>query len=185
MRLSIDEMVENLSAAWDKITPQDLYNGINWYPHARNLAIDIGAGDARKGAGLLAAMSPNKAWATNVALATDAGEGYFHGHVGNAIAKAQAIYDGIDPADVLPMHKKTGHFYMNILFPLGLTHVTVDRHMIRVLKSSWNVGEPKITEREYDDCVVATQIVAARKGLVPPAFQAALWEWARREYKAN
>jgi hypothetical protein len=138
----------------------------------------------RKGAGLLAALSPNKAWETNKTLAIDAGNGDFHGHVGNALVKAMAIYAGADPVTVLPMNRKTGHFYMNIYEPLNPNFVTIDRHMIRALKSLWDEGEPKITLREYDDCVLACQKVAANVGLAPSFFQAALWEWARREFKA-
>ena len=183
MRLSIEEMVGNLAVAWSKITPQDLFGGVAWYPAAHDFAFVVGHGDVRKGAGIVAAMSPNKAWDTNRVLAVDAGNGDFHGHVGNALAKAKAIYNGADPASVLPMNRKTGHFYMNIYKPLDPNWVTVDRHMIRVLKSSWDEGEPKITLREYDDCVLAVQKQAANVGLAPSICQAALWEWARREYK--
>jgi hypothetical protein len=183
MRLSIEDMENNLHDAWEQITPQDLFNGVAWYPAAHDLAFTIGHGDVRKGAGLLAALSPNKAWDTNKRLAVDAGNGIFGGHVGNALLKAQVIYAGADPATVLPMGKKTGHFYKNIYTPLNPDWVTIDRHMIRALKSCWDDGEPRITLREYGDCVLATQKAAANVGLVPSVFQAAIWEWARREFK--
>lgn len=184
MRLSIEDMVGNLHRGWGRITPEQLYRGIAWYPAANDLAYIVGHGNVVKGAGLIAALSPNKAWDTNRNLAIDAGNGMFHGHLGNALAKARAIYDGADPETVLPMHKKTGHFYRNILDPLDPNWVTIDRHAIRALKWSWGDGEPRITLREYEDCVLAFQKTAADYGLVPSAFQAALWMWARAYYKS-
>lgn len=184
MRLSIQEMERNLRDGWAMVTPDQLYSGMRWYPVAHDFAHDVGHGDVVKGAGLIAALSPNKAWATNCALAIDAGNGYFHGHVGNALGKAQAIYDGAAPESVLPMGKKTGHFFYNILHPTDSSHVTIDRHAIRALRWSWKDGAPTVTDREYADCVVAFQNVSRNVGVAAPMFQAGLWEWARAYYVA-
>lgn len=184
MRLSIEEMESNLQRGWRLITPEQMYRGMAWYPAANDFAYIVGHGDLSKGAGIIAALSPNKAWDTNRSLAIDAGNGLFHGHFGNALAKAQAIYDGADPETVLPMNRKTGHFYRNILNPLDPDWVTIDRHAIRALKWCWDDGEPKITLKEYEDCVLAFQKTAANNGIVPSAFQAGLWEWARAYYKS-
>lgn len=179
MRLSVDAMESNLLAGWEMTTPLQQYKGLAWYPQAHDFAHVIGHGNVRLGAGELAALSANKSWNDNRRLAVDACNGVFGGHVGDALRKARAIYDGANPMDVLPMHRKTGHFYMNIFNPLNPDYVTIDRHMIRVAKLEWDNGSPTVTMQEYGDVVLATQKAAANVGIMASAFQAILWEWSR------
>ena len=182
MKLSVEEMQENLQNGWWNTNPIQRFRGSVWYPFAHDFAYVIGHGDVRKGAGLIAALSPQKSWDVNRRLAVDASQGLFWGQVGNALDKARAIYDGADPATVLPMSKKTGHFYMNILDPMDPNWVTIDRHAIRAARCDWDDGDPRITDKDYANYVLAYQKAAANEGVVPSVFQAGIWGYAREKY---
>jgi hypothetical protein len=179
MRIPVEEMEKNLLDGFYMTTPVQRYKGLNWYPQAHDFADVIGNGNVMMGAGILACLSANKAWDINRRLAVDACNGIFAGHVGNALDKARAIYAGADPETVLPMGRKTGHFYMNILDPMNPDYVTIDRHMIRVAKLEWDNGSPTVTLKEYDDVVLAAKLAAAKVGVASSAFQAMVWEWSR------
>lgn len=176
---SIDEMEYNLMEGFKQVTPRQRIVGCNWYPIAHDWAYVIGHGNIVMGAGLLAATSPNKGWNDNRRIAVNAGLGIFGGQVTNALDKARAIYAGADPETVLPMHKKTGHFYRNILDPSDPDWVTIDRHAIRAATLDWDNGEPRVTDKGYRDIVSAFKAAAWRCGVHPCAFQAMLWGWAR------
>jgi hypothetical protein len=172
-------MEKNLLDGFYMTTPIQRYKGLNWYPQAHDFADVIGNGNVMMGAGMLACLSANKAWDINRRLAVDACNGIFAGHVGNALDKARAIYAGADPRTVLPMARKTGHFFMNIWNPFDPDYVTIDRHAIRAATLDWDNGSPTVTLKQYGDFVLAYQKAAANVGLVPSAFQAILWIWSR------
>ena len=109
--------VANILAAYRSATPAQLERGRCWYQVAHDLALIIGDGDVRQGAGIIAALSACRRWAVNVQLATDAGNGNVHGHTPDVLAKVAAMLAGADPADVLPMALKTGAFYRCITDP--------------------------------------------------------------------
>jgi hypothetical protein len=109
--------------------PEEHRNGgALWYHRAANLAEDIGRGNLHKGAGIIAALSPQTGWAHNVEIAKKAGRGNFSGlHTGDNIEKAKRIYEGEDPMDILGGHK-VRNFYQNISRPDDPEPVTIDRH---------------------------------------------------------
>lgn len=176
---SVEEMEKNLLDCWEMCSPIQVHRGIWWYPEAHDFAAVIGRGNVAKGAGLLAAMSPQKQWDVNRRIAVDASLGIFGGQVGDAIRKARAIYDGADPATVLPMGKKTGHFFMNIYDPSDPCWVTIDRHAIRAATLDWDNGAPKVTDKQYGDFVLAYMGAGRKVGLSGSAFQAVVWGYAR------
>lgn len=179
MELTIDDMEKNLLASWDMTTPLQRYRGMEWYPFAHDFAYVIGNGNVSVAAAVIAALSPQKAWVTNMGLATDAMNGDIHGHVGDALAKVRRILAGEDPTTVLPMNKKTGHFYMNILDPTNADYVTLDRHAIRVATLDWDNGAPTIRDSLYPKMVCAFQNTASKVGVAPSVFQAGLWLYAK------
>lgn len=121
--------VANIKGVFHSATPDQLSQGRQWYSVAHGIAEMMTDGDARMGAGLLAALSPQTSWWLNVELASDAFEsGEPSGHLKDALGKAAKILAGADPAAVLPMSRKTGHFYRLILDPLDADAVCVDRH---------------------------------------------------------
>ncbi|MEU6381895.1 hypothetical protein [Streptomyces sp. NPDC046909] len=118
-----------ITEKWDAATSDQKRRGRDWYVKAHELAVEISGGDAKKGAGVLAALSANKSWAENCRLARKAfTEGTASGHVRDALNKANRIMAGEDPSEVLPMHLKTGYFYLCIADPENTESVVIDRH---------------------------------------------------------
>lgn len=133
-----DRYVSNVLAVWQSATQEQEQQGRDWYPSAHRLAEMMCDGDARMGAGLLAALSPQTSWWLNVELASDAYEtGHPSRHVGDALGKASKILCGVDPVEVLPMERKTGMFFRCIVNPSDPDAVCIDRHAHDVA-----VGEP-------------------------------------------
>jgi hypothetical protein len=123
-------MVRNIENAVRSASPQDIKGGSEWYKQAQEIAHEIGGGDIRKGAGIIAATSPGTAWNTNIRMARDVAKtGTTRGYITQAeLGKAQRIREGEDPETILPMGLKTGHFFKNILDPSDPSAVTIDRH---------------------------------------------------------
>src|SRR3954463_16583054 len=67
--------------------------------------------EAARGAGVIAALSANKAWDMNQKLARRAFEGNVSGHTAANLEKVAKIMAGTDPTEVLPMTMKTGNFF--------------------------------------------------------------------------
>src|SRR5579863_8926457 len=107
----------NVLEVWGMATDSQLKAGHEWYPMARNLAFIIGRGDIRMGAGIIAALSPQKSWIINQRLAWATMTGTVTGQVGDSVRKAERIMAGEDPDVVLPRGKKTWHFFHNITDP--------------------------------------------------------------------
>lgn len=124
-----EQYVQNIIDTWGDASAEQRTQGRLWYTNAHDLADMMTEGDVRKGAGLLAALSPQTSWPLNVELAQNAYEtGRPSGHLGDALAKAAKILAGADPTEVLPMDRKTGHFYRCILDPADADAVCIDRH---------------------------------------------------------
>jgi hypothetical protein len=126
---TFDRYVRNVIDVWDTCTTEQFEAGRHWYRTANQLANMISDGNTRKGAGVLAALSANKRWSTNVDLAVKAFDsGKPSGHFSDACDKARRIMAGEDPETVLPMDIKTGQFYRCILDPTDPESVVIDRH---------------------------------------------------------
>ncbi len=173
------EYVENILSAWEQTTDAHRESGRAWYPQAHKLAAEIGKGDAKIGAGIIAALSPQKAWDINVKLARRVSDGDFSGHVTDALDKCRAIMAGENPAKVLPWGKKTWHFFHNLWLPDDELFVTVDRHAWRVATCGWDVGSPVIKPPAYREIAEAYRVAADEICEIPNDLQAATWEWAR------
>jgi hypothetical protein len=179
--------VANIIQAWYDASDGDIAQGRAWYPVAHDLADILGDGDTRKGAGVIAALSPQVAWERNCDLARDACAGDVHGHNGQNLGKVRAILDGADPADVLPADRKTGHFYRNIVDPTDPDPVTIDRHAHDVA-----VGE-RYGSRDrglgcasrYATLAHAYREAARRLGELPCTVQAVTWVSWRRQVNSQ
>lgn len=151
--------------------------GLLWYPVAHDLALIVGDGDARKGAGVIAALSANKSWAQNVQLAKDAGKGKVHGHVGDALRKVKLILEGEDPEEVLPMSSKTGNFYRCIADPADPDPVVIDRHAHDVAVGRvYGIEDRGLSAAgRYAALAHAYRSAAVRLGVIPQIVQATVW----------
>lgn len=184
---TFETYVTNIITSWCDASPQDESDGRAWYRVAHDIATEIGDGDTRKGAGVLAALSPQVPWDRNCSLARDACAGEVHGHNGQTLAKVHAILDGADPEDVLPELRKTGHFYRNILDPSDPDPVTIDRHAHDVA-----VGE-RYGSRDrglgcatrYATLAHAYREAARRLGELPNVVQAVTWVYWRRNINSQ
>lgn len=171
--VSLDAMVSNILWAWDALSDADKAKGAAWYPVAHDIALAMGDGDVRKGAGVIAALSPLKSWKVNVKLATDAFAGNVHGTFGDAIRKAERIMAGTDPADVLPMDAKTGNFFANIVDPSDPNPVTIDRHAYRC--ATHETMPSGIKGKRYAAIAEAYRIAGKARGVTGSTMQAGVW----------
>jgi len=170
--------VRNIVSVWSLATDDEYEQGAHWYEQAHRTAGMLADGDVRTGAGLLAALSPQTTWWLNVELACDAFEaGRATRHTEDSTSKANKILAGIDPADVLPMRRKTGQFYRCILNPDDEDAVCVDRHAydiaVGIPLGDWNRGLGAHGRyRLLADCY---REAGARVGHLPSAVQAVTW----------
>lgn len=125
--VDFETMVDRIMTVFKSATQDEDREGRSWYPVAHDLAVFL-AGDATTGAGVIAALSANKSWDTNTALATRAFSGDPGGTMLDALNKAERIMSGEHPEDVLPINIKTGQFYRCIVDPQDPHAVTIDRH---------------------------------------------------------
>jgi hypothetical protein len=175
----IDTLAQNIRDAWNAASDDQKARGAVWYTVANQLAEIVGNGDIRKGAGIISAFSPRMQWDRNMELAKRAmATGTASGAMSASVRKAQAILDGTDPEDVLPMSAKTGHFYRNILDPSDTDAVTVDCWAYRVATRDWSAAGPK-SARDYSEVATAYRVVASELGMITNHVQAGTWNWAR------
>lgn len=169
--------IRNIVKAYNQATAEQRAKGADWYPTAHQLADFLSEGDPRAGAGVIAALSANKAWDLNQRLARDAFGGEIHGHVGDALAKVVKIMAGVDPAEILPMDMKTGHFYRCIFDPTDSEAVCIDRHAHDVaVGSPWGNRDRGLSSKgRYAVLSLAYRNAAAILGILPSVLQATTW----------
>jgi hypothetical protein len=165
----------NVLETWGMATESQLIAGCEWYPLARNLALIVGHGDIRMGAGIIAALSPQKSWKINQRLAWQTLSGVVSGQVGDAVRKTERIMQGEDPDFVLPHGKKTWHFFHNIVEPANVKYVTIDRHAYRVASFEWDNHSAVIKASTYAAMVLAYQEAANILREFPSTVQAVTW----------
>jgi hypothetical protein len=170
--------VRNIISVWSVATDDQILQGRSWYRTAHETAAMLADGDVRTGAGLLAALSPQTSWWLNVELACEAFEsGNATRHTGDSCGKANKILAGIDPVDVLPMRRKTGHFYRCILDPSDPVSVCIDRHAhdvaVGVAYGDWSRGLS--AHGRYALIADCYWEAAQRLGEIPSVVQAATW----------
>ncbi|HEY2638975.1 MAG TPA: ParB N-terminal domain-containing protein [Streptosporangiaceae bacterium] len=149
---------KNVMVVYYDSSPEQVQQGLRWYQDAQEVAKALGNGDVRKGAGILAAYSPQTAWTVNMMNAARAfeqgraigpGEGMITGAMQRA---AQRIMDGEDPDTVLKSPKVNAFYH---LIANGaddpsdsLGRVVVDRHAVSVA-----IGH-RVTKAEMDNAPI-------------------------------
>lgn len=109
-------------------TLTDLDYGLNWYPTAHALAVDLAPENPRQAAGVIAALSPMMNWERNMMLAVRAyRDGEASGALGRNVEKANVILCGADPLDILGGNK-VRNFFGAIADPDSNVFVVIDRH---------------------------------------------------------
>lgn len=170
--------VENIIGTYRLANSDQKRRGYEWYPTAHQLAELMSEGNVKAGAGVIAALSANKAWSINVKIASKAFEtGTPSGHVRDALGKAERIMNGEDPSEVLPMGSKTGMFYRCILDPTDPDAVVIDRHAHDIAAGEvyGNADRGLSNPRRYATLAHAYREAARRLGELPQVVQAITW----------
>ena len=174
--------IQNILRVANSASESSIQEGLQWYSEAADIAISLGRG-LKAGAGVLAALSPNKSWPETVRLAKRGAEcGVFSGSFASAIRKANTIWDmDLDPSLVL-VGKKEQAFYHAIVNRGRTFVVCVDRHAASVAKGRpLNSKEARINKREYDMIAHCYRVAARSLFWWPAELQAIVWvEWRKR-----
>lgn len=122
-------LCDNILTAFVKASDSDISDGMSWYSEAFDIAKEFNSARPDLGAGIIAALSPMTSWPLNVRRAREVFETGTTAGLKNNVRKAERIYAGENPLDVLSGPKVTSFFH-NIMGD-GMA-VTVDRHAIDV-----------------------------------------------------
>lgn len=175
---SHDLMVLNVLATYEAANSQRTREGRTWYNRANRFAGTIANGDTRQGAGVIAALSPQKQWVDNQWLAVRAFQtGVATGQVFRANGVAQRILDGEDP-DVVLSGPKVRAFFSLIADPHMSLAVCVDRHAHDIAVGRITDEKTrKILERKggYDYVASVYTTAADVIGVLPSSVQAVTW----------
>lgn len=184
-----ESYVQNILSVWHRADPRQMAEGRSWYRTAHKLALVIGDDDAKRGAGIIAALSVQKTWDENVRLATRAvTAGSASDHIHDAVRKANDILYGADPETVLPMRRKTGQFYRCILDPTDAQAVCVDRHAhdVAVGRAYGDENRGLSAHGRYELIADCFREAARRLGELPQTVQSVTWvvwiDWLTETY---
>lgn len=194
------QLVRNIEGTFNRSNDQQIQHGMLWYPHAQELAHDIGTlarlrsgggeshvSDVERGAGIISALSPQVSWKRNQVMARElANTGRTTGSTRAFIEKALRIREGENPEDVL--HTREGHktynFFHNIADPEDPNYVTIDRHAHDLAvgrKFSDQEHRGLYAKGRYQHFSDAYQRAADRIGILPHQVQATTWlNWTGR-----
>jgi hypothetical protein len=182
-------MADNILACFTACSDSDISDGMHWYDAARGLANELDPANPSRAAGIIAAMSPMTSWPLNVRRAREVyATGTTVGLKRN-VAKAERIYNGEAPLDVLS-GQKVRSFFQNIM---GDPHgVTVDRHAIdvaygKVQTDSERANAVKVTKARDGYGLIRDAYIHAANCLSGEGFtmtgaqlQAIVWVYWRR-----
>jgi hypothetical protein len=169
--------IANIVKVYNRATDDQRRRGAEWYRTAHELADFLSEGNVIMGAGVIAALSANKAWDLNQRLARRAFNGDVSGHTRDNLAKVAKIMAGADPTTVLPMDAKTGNFYRCIVDPDDQEAVCIDRHAhdIAVGTRYGDRDRGLSAKGRYAVLSLAYRNAAAKLGVSPSVVQATTW----------
>ena len=180
-------MVHNVTHAVKTASPEDVKSGMDWYKRAHDFATEIGNGDVRRGAGAIAILSAPVGWNDNQRMARqlrDTGTASGGFVTGRQVRQAREVLEGsVDPEQHLPMDRKTGNFFRNIVNPDDARSVTIDRHAhdITVGRVLGSEDRGLQTPTRYNTFVQAHLNAAGHLGILPHQAQAIGWvNWRRQ-----
>lgn len=189
---------KNIVTAYDAATPEQKQQGMRWYSDAHNIATMIGGGNAEKGAGLLAAYSPQTSWPVNMFNAARAAKegralGPGDGMITGAMQRsAQRMINGESIEDVMGGSAPKINSFAKLIKNGGdapddrLGQVVMDRHALsvavgrRLTKAEVEkspVGKQRYYEHIADTYREAAHQISQRDGtdVSPSQLQAITW----------
>jgi len=178
--------VNNVLRVYRAATPEQVAKGAQWYHEAHSLALALDPINPRRAAGVIAALSPQKRWKQNVALAVRAfADGEASGHTKQSCTAATRILAGED-FDLVLKGPKIRAFAATITDPAFTDSVVVDRHAhdIAVGQVTDDLTRGRALRGKRYDVFSALFVAAAeRAGVAPSVMQATTWvQW--RETRA-
>lgn len=150
--------------------------GVDWYNEAHSYCAKLSDKHnipTFKVAGIVAAFSPMKSWDTNKDITelflTDGTTKTFKA----LVKKAYKILESRSPYEVYSILNgdKISSFFMNILNPESGSHVTIDRHALRIAGHS----KDTCTKKQYRDVSEAYRNASKELQLLPSQLQAITW----------
>lgn len=179
--------MRNLIKYFDKIPDSTKGDGLIWYQKAHEFCQRVADQyqlDLAVVCAIVSALSPMGNWEQNKRdavrlIETNKGigdKGYRFVTYGQNVLKAQDVYRGnIDPFKAFSPNTgpKTYNFFHNLLYPNSLEHVTVDRHMVRVVTP--DSQSDAIRGKQYKLIADHIKKAAEKLSLVPANLQAILW----------
>ncbi len=176
-------------------------NGLNWYQEANQYASNLAAlynTTLKVTAGMIAALSPQNKWHTNKLDVANLLEAYQNGLDVYDIkvstfnlnkGKAIFIMFGDNPLDIIKGNK-TRSFYRNILNPLDVNFVTVDRHAVSIALGERVTNPNEIsyyvrTDKRYLQMVEYYKLAAKELNLLPCQAQSISWVNYRNAHNIN
>lgn len=190
---TLRKITNNLHRYIDLATPQDIEEGLNWYPEAnefcRVLANKHGL-TLQQVAGITAAMSPQTSWGVNkefVKSFLDSG-GKAKVTTHERVTKAKKMLKTTDYEEIMSLLSvrengalKTRAFYDSICRPTETDLVVIDRHQIAASLQrpdatyALDANMAQITPVQYNFLSECTREVARSLGYSYSATQAILW----------
>jgi hypothetical protein len=169
--------VANVLACYAAASEEDRLAGKLWYSEAHDIARELGG--PRIGAGILAALSPQCDWDTNVSMGRDIAAGRTPRYATGAnVAKARACDRGAHWADVLG-GPKVRAFAALIEDPDDPYAVVIDRHAFDVAVGRVTSDRDRallLARRGTFDRFARVYRAAARiLGVTPSTVQATTW----------
>lgn len=184
-------LCDNILAAFVKSDDSDISDGLSWYADALAIATELSPDNPARGAGVIAALSPMTSWPLNVRKAREVFATGTTNGLTNNVRKAERIFNGESPIDVLSGPKVTSFFH-NIMGD-GMA-VTVDRHAIDVAFGKVQTDAERnkaVSGKRYGMIREAYNHVASilsNEGIAMtgPQLQAIVWVyWRRNVIRAN
>ena len=178
----MSDYVENILLEYLRATDVEVSEGMEWYADAHSLALELSPDDIWRGAGVIAAFSPQRAWSHNVITARNAFDtGIASGHTKVMCAQAQAILDGAPALDILK-GPKVRAFAAGIATKGDTDIVTIDRHAHDIAMGRRFTDKARNINKSTFNKLSAAYVEAAEIiGVSAATLQAITWvSWRNR-----
>jgi hypothetical protein len=190
--MTVELKAKHITATYRAALTEERVEGKSWYATAREVAVSLDPKDPVRAAAVIAVLSPRLSWEKNVQAAQNVYQGIAPRVLGANAAKAQRIFNGENPDDVVS-GPKVRAFWHAIVNPEDPRAIVIDRHAFDVAAGTVLDDEQrgKVLGRKgaYDDVcrlyVRAAQILSREYGALSPVeVQATTWVSWRRMKKA-
>lgn len=181
--MQTETLAANIVQAFRAADPTLKRHGLDWYPTARAMAVEVGqrAGlTPRHGAAVIAALSPQNAWESNVRWALECADAHANGAdlpsrgLGNSLRRAAIALSG-DLSDIERTKGtlKVHNFYRSIMGERGA--VCVDRHAVRIALGDRAHNGNITSDGMYNRFAAAYLAAGSELHIAARKVQAATW----------